>query len=171
MSTLEWITFAVNLLGLVLGIWLGLYLISRSPRHLVAWLTALTLWSMAGLYLNVLLEIAPPPIIAYHPAFLRLLFPIWPPAPSEGITIRWLAGWSVVPAIAFWHHATTLMLPGKMTRWRQTRIIIGYLLALLSIGVQVRTPVLFRLEERSPLYLNTLHANFWYPVIGAAFAI
>ena len=82
MSTLEWITFAVNLLGLMcFGDLAGTVPNTHSPRHLVAWLTALTLWSMAGLYLNVLLEIDPPPLIAYHPAFLRLLFPDLAPCP------------------------------------------------------------------------------------------
>ena len=77
----------------------------------------------------------------------------------------------MVPAIAFWHHATTLMMHGKLTRWRGIRIGIAYLLALMCVGVQVRTPVLIRLEEQSPLYLNTLHANIWYMVIGSVFVI
>jgi uncharacterized membrane protein len=58
--SLYWITFGVNFLGLVLALWLGL-IWSRSPRYLIAWLTALTLWSMSGLFLNILLAINPRP--------------------------------------------------------------------------------------------------------------
>ena len=53
--TLYQLTFTVNFIALFIALWLGLYLVSRSPRSLTAWLTALTLWSVGGLFINVLL--------------------------------------------------------------------------------------------------------------------
>jgi hypothetical protein len=47
----------VNLLAMVLTIWLGLYLVSRSPRYPIAWLKALSLWFMAGVFFNTLMAV------------------------------------------------------------------------------------------------------------------
>ena len=61
LSFLYGATIAVNLLALVLAIWLGLFLVSRSPKYLVAWLTALTLWFMAAMFLGVIAGDQPTP--------------------------------------------------------------------------------------------------------------
>ena len=78
MSFLYGATIVVNLLALVLAIWLGLYLVSRNPRYTIAWLTALTLWFLGAMFLNVLLAINPPPGIPLDEVWLQLLFPFWP---------------------------------------------------------------------------------------------
>ena len=54
------LTVIVNFVFLVVAVWLGVYLVTRSPRSLVAWLTGLTLWSIAGIFLNLLLTLTPP---------------------------------------------------------------------------------------------------------------
>ncbi len=54
------ITLIANLEFLVAAVWLGIYLVTRSPHSLVVWLTGLTLWSIAGLFLNLLLALTPP---------------------------------------------------------------------------------------------------------------
>ncbi|MDK1080355.1 MAG: hypothetical protein QGD88_02660 [Anaerolineae bacterium] len=77
MDTLTFITFAVNFFALVAALWLGFYLVTRSPRALTAWLTAFTLWSLGGLFLNILLALNPPPSANYQPAWLRFLFPFF----------------------------------------------------------------------------------------------
>jgi hypothetical protein len=58
---LYWVTFAVNLIGLVLALWLDIYLVSRSLRLNIAWLTTLTLWLLSEVFLTVLLVLNPPP--------------------------------------------------------------------------------------------------------------
>jgi hypothetical protein len=66
-------TFAVNWLALVLVLWLGLYLVSRNARYAVSWLTALMLWCMAGVFLNVLLAINPPSVVTLKVAWLHYI--------------------------------------------------------------------------------------------------
>ena len=164
-------TFAVNLLALVLSIWLGLYLVSRNPRHTVAWLTALMLWFMAGVFLNVLLAINPPPVITLKLTWLRYIFPFWPRETLAGTNHNWLQGWSLAPALALWHHVTVLLLPGKTNPWRWTRIGLGYLLAVVAIIVQTNAQILFTAESSSPLYLNSLKAGPWYSIFAIALLI
>lgn len=73
LSFLYGATFTVNLLALVLAIWLGLYLISRNARYTVAWLTAIILWLLAGVFLNVLLAINPLTAESSSPLYLNRL--------------------------------------------------------------------------------------------------
>jgi hypothetical protein len=161
-------TFVVNLLALVLSIWLGLYLISRNPRHAIAWLTALMLWFMAAVFLNVLLAINPPPVVTLKLTWLRYIFPFWPRETLTGTDQNWLQGWSLAPALALWHHVTVLLLPGRTNPWRWTRILLGYLLAVIAIIVQTNAQILFTAESSSPLYLNSLQAGPWYPIFTIA---
>ena len=168
MGPLYFLTFAINFLGLVLALWLGLYLVTRNPKYPIAWLTALTLWSMSGLFLNVLLAINPPPLPVYYQTWLRFMFPFWAEAALLGNPNIWLLGWSVAPAIAFWHHATLLMRPGRLNAWRWARILAGYLMAILAIIVQADGSLLYTESESNPLYLNSLHAGAWFPIFGVA---
>ena len=168
MGFLYYLTYAINFLGLVLALWLGLYLVTRNPRYLIAWLTALTLWSMSGLFLNVLLAINPPPPPVYYQTWLRIMFPFWPEAALLDNPNIWLLGWSVAPAVAFWHHATILMRPGRLNAWRWTRILVGYLTAFLAIIAQANGSLLYTEQESSPLYLNSLHGGIWFPIFATA---
>ncbi len=61
------LTIIFNFVFLVVAVWLGVYLVTRSPHSLVAWLTGLTLWSIAGLFLNFLLALTPPPCLENSP--------------------------------------------------------------------------------------------------------
>lgn len=166
--TLYQITFAVNFVALIASLWLGLYLVTRNPRVPTAWLTALTLWSLGGLFINILLALSPPPVSAFRPPGLRFLFPFWPSSGFEQGASAWLQGWSVIPSIVFWHHATLLMRPGKMNLWRWSRVIFAYLIAVAAIGVQAFTQILFSVEGGDPLYLNSLRAGPLYSVFGLA---
>jgi hypothetical protein len=171
MALLYWLTFGVSYLGLIAALWLGLYLVTRSPKYPIAWLTALTLWSLGGLFLNQLLAINPPPMQPLRFEWERFIFPFWSPETHAGNSTQWLQGWAVVPAIAFWQHVTTLMLPGKMTLWRWARVIIGYLLAAFAIYRQAIHPFLYTTSTGDPLYLNALHATPLYPYISAVLII
>jgi hypothetical protein len=85
--TLYQITFTVNFVALIASLWLGMYLVTRNPRVPTAWLTAFTLWSLGGLFINVLLALNPPPDPAFRPmpgcrdglSCPPLLFGITPP--------------------------------------------------------------------------------------------
>lgn len=171
MPELYWITYGVNYLGLILALWLGLYLVSRNPRFPIAWLTALTLWSLTGVFLNILLAISPPPQMGYHLPWLRFLFPFWPAGSATSSTNIWLQGWSVVPAVAFWHHVTALMLPGKFSIWRWTRVLLGYFLAVVAVVWQANSPFVFSVREGNPLFLNSLKTGIWYPIFWVALAL
>jgi GAF domain-containing protein len=171
MSYLYYLTFAINFLGLVLALWLGIYLVTRNARYLIAWLTALTLWSMTGLFLNVILAINPPPIARYQPFWLRFMFPFWPAVALQGSPNNWLLSWVISPAVAFWHNATILMRPGRLTAWRWTRILVGYLIAFFAIIIQVDAPILFVVPNSNPLFLNSLHAGSWYAIFAVALLI
>ena len=166
--TLYQVTFTVNFVALIASLWLGMYLVTRNPRAPTAWLTALTLWSLGGVFINILLALNPPPIPAYRFSGLRFLFPFWPSGVFEQGANAWLQGWSVAPSIAFWHHATMLMRPGKMNIWRRARVIFAYLIAIAAIEVQAFTQILFSVEGGDPLYLNSLRAGPLYSVFGIA---
>ncbi|MBC8249532.1 MAG: hypothetical protein H8E90_07620, partial [Anaerolineales bacterium] len=55
---MEWILFTltsiVNFICLALSLWLGFYIVTRSPRSRVSWLASATLWSLSGSFLNTL---------------------------------------------------------------------------------------------------------------------
>lgn len=171
MDALYHLTFAINFVALIAAFWLGLYLITRSPRAPTAWLTAFTLWSLGGLFLNILLALNPPPVAPYRPSGLRFIFPFWPSGTFEQGASAWLQGWSVVPAVVFWHHATLLMRPGKMNPWRWTRVTLGYVTAIAAVEVQAFTQILFSIEGGNPLYLNSLQAGPFYTVFGIALLV
>lgn len=151
------ITIFFNFVFLIAAVWLGVYMVTRSPRSLVAWLTGLTLWSMAGLFLNMLLALTPPPLPADLPNWVPLLFPFWPVGTLDSGWSGWLQGWLVAPAIVIWHHVTILMRYGRMNRWRWARVLLGYLVALTFILVYLYYPSLvFSSVSGDPLFLNVL---------------
>ena len=85
-------TVIVNLVALAVAIWLGIYIVTRSPRSQIAWLAGLALWSIAGYFLNVLLALNPPPSPALMPLWVRPLMWFWPPDTLEGGWSNWLQG-------------------------------------------------------------------------------
>lgn len=164
MNSLYIITIAVNFACMVCAIWLAIYVVSRSPRSAVAWLTGLTLFSVSGWFLNVLLAINPPPSPAAFPVWLRPFLWIWPAGLFQQDWGGWMQGWQVTPAIMFWHHATMLMRPGRMNAWRWARVLAGYAIAAIAIYVQLNTELMFTEGQGDPLYLNTLQQGRLYPL-------
>jgi len=162
-------TFIFNFLALLAAVWLGIYLVTRNPRHAVAWLTALTLWSLGGMFLNILLALNPPPISSYHPFWVPLLIPFWKPGTGALGASAWLQGWLVAPSIIFWHHATLLMRPGKMNPWRWTRVSLGYIVCLGAIVAQ-REGLVLAATGNDLLLLNSLSAGPLYYTFGAFLA-
>ena len=160
-------TMTVNYIALIIACWFGLYIVTRSPHRLISWLTGLTFWAMAGMFLNILLALAPPPPPQNFPDWLRYFFLIWPIGTLEEGSSAWLQGWSITLSIMVWHHVTVLMRPGKTNKWRGVRVVAGYLIALFVVIVQLLdTHLLFISTSGDPLYLNTLKPGPLYPVIA-----
>ena len=160
--TLYQITFTLNFLALFITLWLGLYLVSRSPRSSTAWLTALTLWSVGGLFINVLLALAPPPVVPERLWWHGLLFPFWAANTINQGASAWLQGWLLGSSVVFWHHATMLMRPGKMNAWRWTRVIGGYVVGAAGVALQYDSKIFKAVEGGDPLYINALGAGPYY---------
>ncbi len=162
------ITVVVNFVALAVAVWLGIYVIARSPRSPVGWLAGLTLWSLSGLFLNILLALNPPPSPALFPLWLRPLLWFWPPGVFEHGWGNWLQGWQITPAIMIWHHLTVLLRPGRVTAWRLARILAGYAIAIAAIVGQRYTSLVFTSTRGDPLYLTTLVPGPLYPLYLAA---
>ena len=64
-------TVVVNFIALAVAVWLGIYIVTRSPRSAIAWLAGLALGSLAGFFFNVLLALNPPPSPALLPLWMR----------------------------------------------------------------------------------------------------
>jgi len=160
--TLYQITFSLNFLALFIALWLGLYLVSRSPRSATAWLTALTLWSVGGLFVNVLLALAPPPVVPAGLWWHNLLFPFWAANTINQGPSAWLQGWLLGFSVVFWHHATMLMRPGKMNAWRWSRVIAGYFVGIAGVVLQYNAKIFTAVKGGNPLYINSLSAGPYY---------
>lgn len=158
------LTILINFICLITAVWLGIYVVTRNSRSLVAWLTGLTLWSLAGLFLNMLFAMTPPPLPEDFSSWLAIVFPFWMKDALDQGSAGWLQGWLVIPAVILWHHVTVLLRPGPLNPWRWTRIILGYITAAVAILLLERTDLLFTREVGDPLFLNTLHPGPLYPL-------
>lgn len=156
------ITVLVNFIFLSAAVWLGIYLVSRNPRSMVAWLTGLTIWSGAGIFLNTLLALIPPPYYFNSSGWIQFIIPFWPSEIFESGWMSWLQGWLFVPTAAFWLHATTLMKPGGMNRSRWWIVIFVYISAVTAIFLMRYTSSIIAYVSGHPLFLNTLKPGSLY---------
>jgi hypothetical protein len=157
-------TVVINFIAMAVAVWLGIYIVTRSPRSGIAWLAGLALWSIAGFFFNVLLALNPPPSPALLPLWMRPLLWFWPKGAFDNGWGNWLQGWQVTPAIMIWHHVTLLIRSGCMNPWRWTRVILGYAIAIIAIIGQRYTSLVFTTTNGDPLYLTTLVPGPLYPV-------
>lgn len=157
-------TVVVNLIALAVAVWLGIYIITRSPRSQIGWLAGLALWSIAGYFLNTMLALNPPPSPALTPLWMRPLLWFWPAGTFEGGWVNWLQGWQITPAVMIWHHVTLLIRTGRMNPWRWTRVVIGYLFAIAAIIGQRYTGLVYITTSGDPLYLRALVPGPLYPL-------
>ena len=159
------LTVFLNYLAMGAAIWLGLYVVSNGWRRLLPWLTGLTLWFLAGMFINILFALIPPPAISGDVSPLQFIFPFWE---AQGFTAdrnAWLLGWTVIPAIMFWHHASILFRSGKINIWRWVRIIAGYLIAIFAIFSQRQGTFLYVSPEADPLYIDAIQAGPTFPFL------
>lgn len=162
LAVLFTISILVELIALLTAIWLGVYLVTRSPRKAEAWLTALASWSLGGLFINMLFALIPPGVPSQFDPWLNLFLIFWPRGILEQDPAAWLQGWTATPAAVFWFHATLLMRPGKLTARRKTALIAGYLLAAGGIAIQALLPERYNSISGDPLYLNAIQGGWLY---------
>jgi len=112
MFGLSFITTAVNLLALAASVWLGFYIVTRSPHSRLSWMSVLTLWALAGFFLHNALAIN---------------------VPNSGV-LPWLRH-MVIIILPLWYHLTLLLLPER-TRLSPPNIL-GLILAYGAAGVLV----------------------------------
>lgn len=164
------LTIIVNFVGLIIAVWLGLYIVNRNPLRLISWIACLSLWSVAIEFHYNLLALMPPPPPAHNPTWIKFIFPLWSKYAQTGEANLWLLSWSPSLAFALWHHVTALMRPGISTPWRWIRVILGYILAGIAIFILMFTPFVFEPIVGNPLYINTLQAGPYYFFFGCAMA-
>jgi len=137
---------AINFVCLSVSLWLGFYIVTRSPRSEVSWLASATLWSLSGYFLNNLTYIQ-------HP-------------PGAG-TLPWWWGWSVAFAVPFWFHLSVCLLPRRPTRQQRPLIILAYLLTLNFVAMEAYTPWVFAgATMKPPVYNSAQGPGPLFPLFG-----
>jgi GAF domain-containing protein len=145
-SLLLGLVSGTNFVSLTVSLWLGFYIVTRSPGSRTSWLAAATLWSLSGYFLNNLTYIQ-------HP-------------PGEG-TLPWWWGWSVAFAVPFWFHLSVSLLPGGPARLRRLLTIVVYLLALNLVAMEAYTPWIFAGATMARPVLNSAQrAGAYFPLFA-----
>ncbi|MCC7355082.1 MAG: GAF domain-containing protein [Anaerolineae bacterium] len=151
MPWLPTITTFINLLSMAGSLWLGFYLVTRSPHRPLPWLAALSLWSLASL-------------------FLRNILVIHLPA-SETLNRLRLVG---VIGLAFWFHLTLLLVPRRHDRVAQATaypairagmIGLAYGLSFLVILSNFFAPGSVLTPSLSPVYISGRASGAFNPYI------
>jgi hypothetical protein len=150
MIDLQFWTTLVNLTALAIALWLGFYVVTRSPRSLISWLAAVTLWLLSGYF--------------FHNALAVNL-------PLQGV-FTWLRQ-TVILVLPVWYHLTALLsttssrAPGESRRLALNRIGVpfAYLYAFTLIGLGLSSHlVLVQVETNSALYTNNRQPGPLYPL-------
>ena len=145
-SFLFTLTSIVNFICLALSLWLGFYIVTRSPRSRISWLASATLWSLSGSFLNTLTYINISP---------------------EQATLPWWWGWSAALAAPFWFHLSASFLPGRLARKQRPLVILVYLLTLNFVAMEAYTPWVFAGATIKPLiYHSAQRPGPLFPLFG-----
>jgi len=145
-NALSALTSIFNFICLVVSLWLGFYIVTRSPRSRVSWLASATLWSLSGTFLNTLINI--------H-------------APLGMSSLPWWRGWTISIAVPFWFHLSVSLLPDKVAKRRRPLVILIYLLTLNFIAMEVYTPWVFAdMDIKSSIYYSAQQPGLLYPLFG-----
>lgn len=145
-SFLFTLTSLVNFICLALSLWLGFYIVTRSPRSRVSWLASGTLWSLSGSFLNTL-------------TYINV-------SPKEG-TLPWWWGWSVAFAAPFWFHLSASLLPSRLAQKQRPLVVLIYLLTLNFVAMEAYTPWVFSGATTRPLIYNSAQRSGpLFPLFG-----
>jgi len=139
-------TSAANFVCLTLSLWLGFYIVTRSPRSKVSWLASATLWSLCGYFLISLTHLQGPS--------------------TEGI-LPWWWGWGVVIAAPLWFHLSLSLLSDQPTKKQHLLVILLYLLALNFLAMGAYTSWVFiGTTTKPPIYNSAHRPGPLYPLFG-----
>jgi hypothetical protein len=152
-----------NFIGLILSVWLGIYIVTRGRNSWISWSSGLTLWTVAGLFANTLEFMLSSTTPVSQPLWMRLVFPFWPQEDDLAIS-HWTQGWATGIGIFFWYQTTVLLIPGKMAKWRRWSILAGYLFGILTVALQIYSPEMFEVEKQDPLLVDTQRFDTIYPL-------
>lgn len=143
MLTLSGWTSLLDFLALAASLWLGLYVVTRSPRSRVSWLAGLTLWSFSGYFFDSFMHLNPPG--ERGPA--------------------WWTGWTILFSSPLWFHVTTLLLP-KRAGWHRALVWAGYAWALALLVVEQATGKVFGVwTGHSFAWATAQQPGAWYPSV------
>jgi hypothetical protein len=159
-----------NFLGLVLSIWLGVYIVTRGRGSWISWTSGLTLWSLAGLFANILLFMFASPAPVSQPLWLKVIFPIWPQESGANIA-AWTQAWAAGLGLLFWYHTTLLIIPGKMSKWHRISLYTAYALGTLTLVLHLITPHLFVVGTNDPLLVDKQNFNSIYSIYAGLFLL
>jgi hypothetical protein len=99
------------------SLWLGCYIVTRSPRSRLAWLAGITLWVLAGFFVDVLISTNPSPI-----------------------TDGW-QGWPICFSLVLWYHLSLNMLPPDRGLRRRRFLVFVYAQAIV-VDFLLTTPLI-----------------------------
>jgi len=156
MHYLTILTSIIDYIALAITVWLGWYILTRSIRQPISWLTSLTLWSISGIFINSLLAINPPPIPENVPEWVTFLFPFWDKDVLTHGASDWISGWLVIPSVGLWHHVTMMIRPERWKVWHYVQVIAVYLVTLAAILVTRYTPYMYSDVSNDILNLRAL---------------
>jgi hypothetical protein len=140
------LTAVINFASLVVSLWLGFYIVTRSPRSRVSWLASATLWSLSGYFLN-------------HLTYIQ--------GPSVRSTVPWWWGWSVALAVPFCFHLSVSLLPERTARKQRPLVFLIYFLTLNFVAMEVYTPWIFSGATAEPsIYSSAQRPGPLYPVFA-----
>jgi hypothetical protein len=164
------LALVANFVGLILSVWLGIYIVTRGRNSWIAWSTGITLWVLAIYFANILLFMLSNPAPVSQPAWMRLIFPFWPQE-SNLHGISWTLGWTAGMAVFFWYQTTVLIIPGKILPWRFWSLYFGYALGILTVFLQIFAPELFESVRPDPLLVDTQRLNSIFPLYAIIFIL
>jgi hypothetical protein len=162
MEFLTQLTSVVDYIALTFTVWLGWYILTRSIKQPISWLTSLTLWSISGIFINSLLAIHPPPIPENVPDWLAFIFPFWSKDVLVSGSTGWLSGWLVIPSVGFWHHVTMLTRPERWKAWHYIQVAAVYLVTLAAILATRNTSYMYIEVTEDVLILKSLKPGVLY---------
>jgi len=145
MDLLSTVTAITSFAGLVVSLWLGLYIVTRSPRSRLSWLASGTLWALAGYFLNNLTYVQGPP----------------------GSRLPWWWGWSVALAVPLWFHLSVSLLPPESARRQRWAVPLVYFLTLNWVAMEAFTPwVVQGLTTEPSLFSSAQRPGPLYPLFA-----
>jgi len=164
------LALVANFIGLILSVWLGIYIVTRGRNSRIAWSSGLTLWAMAGFFANILVLMFSSPVPVSQPMWLKLIFPFWPQETDPNVT-GWTQGWATGIGVFLWYQTSVLIIPGRMAKWRRWSLYAGYTLGIITIAIQIFTPQLFVSVRSDPLLVDTQGFNNLYPLYAFVFLL